>query len=320
VKTTDAALLERFEDCCRRAGIRRQPALLISSAVRIPATAGLWRRRILLPPGLFDRLTDREQRSVLLHELAHVRCRDVASNWVLALVQILHWFNPAIRLAIGRLKVDREMARDAMVLRWMTGGDAALCREQYARTLLNLTESLSTGPRCLAMAAGLAGICTPAAAFTAGRFGRGSALKRRLKMIRRSATDAKRSMLVGSLLIAALVCCTLTRAQSRPEAPAPGGPNPTSSVERKTADGSTLEDLEAEARDLINKGRFDEALTIVEFTPEIGTTNMPSTRGLTYSTKLRLRKNFGANRMRRFKGSLIWFFPKLVSTPSACRM
>lgn len=262
---TDAPLLSRFHECCRRAGIRRCPELLITDAVRIPATAGIWRLRILLPPGIFDGLSDQQQRSVLLHELAHVKCHDVLANWALALAQNIHWFNPAIRWAIGRLKVDREMARDAMVLRWIVGDDETVGRDQYARTLLNLTETLCAGPRCLGMAAGLAGVCTPAARLTSGSFGRNSALKRRLQMIRSSGRQVGRSTLLGSLLVLALVSCTLTRAQT-PPAPATqraNSPQPPIVGERKIAD-SDEEMLAGEVRALITLHKYEEALTVVK--------------------------------------------------------
>jgi beta-lactamase regulating signal transducer with metallopeptidase domain len=265
---TDAALLDRFRECCRRARVRRPPELLMTDAVRIPATAGLGRPRILLPPGLFDGLSDQQQRSVLFHELAHVKCRDVLSNWVLAMAQIIHWFNPAIAWAIGRLKLDREMARDAMALRWIAGDDATVGREQYARTLLNLTESLSAGPRCLGMAAGLAGICTPAARFISGGFGRGSALKRRLQMIRTSGHKVARSTILGTLLAVALISCTLTRAQDPPAprpAPAPATNPPAPTVEERQVGPSDKDDmLVGEARDLIAQHKYDEALTILK--------------------------------------------------------
>lgn len=261
---TDVTLLDRFRECCDRARIGRPPELLITRAVRIPATAGLWRPRILLPPGLFEGLSDQQQRAVLLHELAHYKCRDVLSNWVLAAAQIIHWFNPAIAGAIGRLKVDREMARDAMALRWIENQDASVEREQYARTLLDLTESLSTGPRCLGMAAGLAGICTPEAGFTSGSFGHASALKRRLQMIRTSDHSVRRSTLLGTLLVAVLVVCTLTRAQER-SAPAPAtSPAPANVLqERQTGPSGSDEMLVAEARALITSHKYDEAITVL---------------------------------------------------------
>lgn len=222
---TDPCLLERFGECCRLAGISHAPALLTTDAVRVPSAAGIWRHRILLPPGLFDTLSAEEQRSILLHELAHVRCRDVACNWILAAVQIVHWFNPTIRLALGRMKADREIARDAMVLASVTPGNGPCAPEQYARTLLNLTESLSFARRCPGVTAGLAGICSQPASVSQ-LFGCRSGLQRRIKMIANFHKCRAQSSLPGLLLTLSLASCTLTRAQNPGQRPTPPKPSP----------------------------------------------------------------------------------------------
>jgi beta-lactamase regulating signal transducer with metallopeptidase domain len=222
---TDPLLLGRFADCCRLAGVSPAPALMMTDAVRVPSAAGVWRHRILLPPELFERLSEQEQRTVLLHELAHVRCHDVAGNWILALVQIVHWFNPVIRLALVRMKADREIARDAMVLRCIKPSQSSWAAEQYAQTLVNLTESLSFARRCPGVAAGLAGICSPPASVSQ-LFGSRSALKRRIKMIGNFHKCSARSSLPGLLLALCLASCTLTQAQNPAQGPTPPKPPP----------------------------------------------------------------------------------------------
>jgi bla regulator protein BlaR1 len=96
--------------------------------------AGVRHPTILLPPGLTDRLTPEQLRFVFLHELAHVRRHDPLAEWLLALLTALHWFNPAVWIAARLYRADREIARDAMVLR-AVGPDRRL---DYGRTLLTL--------------------------------------------------------------------------------------------------------------------------------------------------------------------------------------
>ena len=132
----DSAILSLRDVCCREIGLSRRPEILISDVVAAPAAAGVWRARILLPDGLLQTLSPTDLRAVLLRELAHIRCRDVAGNWLLAVLHIIHWFNPLLWLAFGRLQADREIARDAMVPRGhcqsrnarAAGTDARLCR------------------------------------------------------------------------------------------------------------------------------------------------------------------------------------------------
>ena len=44
-------------------------------------------------------LDDRQLRMIMLHELAHVRRRDVAFNWIVVLIRPAHWWNPIYWLA-----------------------------------------------------------------------------------------------------------------------------------------------------------------------------------------------------------------------------
>jgi beta-lactamase regulating signal transducer with metallopeptidase domain len=260
---TDPLLLGRFAECCRLAGVSPAPALMMTDAVRVPSAAGVWRHRVLLPPGLFERLSEQEQRSVLLHELAHVRCRDVASNWIQALVRILHWFNPAIRLALARMKADREIARDAMVLRSIASDQSSGAAEQYARTLLNLTESLSFARRCPGMAAGLAGICSPPASVSQ-LFGSRSGLKRRIKMIGNFHKCSARSSLPGLLLAVSLASCTLTRAQNPAQGSTPPKPplaaSAASQPDRTLSLAGAINEAKEVKRDDASHKEPDEAL------------------------------------------------------------
>jgi len=72
-------------------GLRRLPRLVVTDAVGAPALARPWRPEILLPLAMLESLDDRRLRHVLLHELAHWRRGDLWVNWVLCVLQALHW-------------------------------------------------------------------------------------------------------------------------------------------------------------------------------------------------------------------------------------
>lgn len=117
-------------------GVRRPVELAETTRISSPAISGWWRPRILLPVGLLRRLSVDETRFLFLHELAHVKRGDIALNWLLAAVQILHWFNPFVWLALRRLLSVREEVCDDLVLRRCFMGAA----REYGLTLIRILE------------------------------------------------------------------------------------------------------------------------------------------------------------------------------------
>lgn len=101
-----------------------------------PALIGLWRPQVALPIDFEARFTPAERRLILSHEEAH---RGRGDNWInlLALaVCLLHWFNPLLWWAFGRLQRDEELACDALVLRRAAAGDW----QAYAQALLKVQD------------------------------------------------------------------------------------------------------------------------------------------------------------------------------------
>jgi beta-lactamase regulating signal transducer with metallopeptidase domain len=273
-RVTDPALLALLAQTSHEVGLSNPPPLLVTDAVRSPATAGVWRPMLLVPRGLLESLSVAEQRAVLLHELAHVRCHDVAVNWLLAILQAFHWFNPFIWFAFSRLRAEREVARDAMVLgitsSTESGGDESAARA-YARTLLMLAERMSTavagGPGggtvvALAGRASTAGIVGEGGQpFAAGLFGRGPHLHQRLKMITRFRTNARGLTLLGPVLFLAIGCGALTS----PKRAAPvdaGAPPAQTAVKNLPTLGDDAKSRDEVVTSLAEQGRAGQPLTV----------------------------------------------------------
>src|SRR5690606_27519903 len=82
---------------------------------------------------------------VLLHELAHLKRWDLMTNWLMAVAQAVHWFNPLVCLALRQMRVERELACDEMVLRATSeGGDDG--GRAYGETILRLLEGVKSRP------------------------------------------------------------------------------------------------------------------------------------------------------------------------------
>jgi hypothetical protein len=104
---------------------------------------GVWRIHLLLPETALKLLCDQEWRLVFLHEMTHIRNCDTVLNAFLIAVQFLHWFNPLVWIGLNRLRADRELVCDAVVVERLEEAE----RLGYARVLLRLAEAISNGPR-----------------------------------------------------------------------------------------------------------------------------------------------------------------------------
>ncbi len=115
-----------------------------------PALYGCWRPRLLLPTGFAQKFSPGELGYIFLHELAHVRRRDLPVNWLLSLLSAVHWFNPLVWLAFARWRADRELACDALALEAAGPGH----NTAYGQTILRLLEGFLPQP----LTPGLVGI------------------------------------------------------------------------------------------------------------------------------------------------------------------
>ena len=125
-------------------------AILESSRVKGPCVLGFLHPRLVLPKGIVRELSSAELRLVFLHELAHLSRRDLALNWVLAAVEIIHWFNPLVWFVTRQLRADREEDCDARALASQPGAGRA-----YGEVILKLLERVPTEVRPLGSAIGV---------------------------------------------------------------------------------------------------------------------------------------------------------------------
>lgn len=106
-----------------------------------PAVIGLWRSRIVLPADFDSRYSELERDLVLRHERAHLARRDPLANLAAAALRCLYWFNPLLHYAVGRFRLDQELAVDAAVL-----GQRPDARRSYADAMLKTQLMLDPPP------------------------------------------------------------------------------------------------------------------------------------------------------------------------------
>jgi type II secretory pathway component GspD/PulD (secretin)/beta-lactamase regulating signal transducer with metallopeptidase domain len=148
---TDAENLSAgLESAKKLAGLSAHVRLKIVDAEMSPAVCGLFRPVVLLPRALAEKLSAEQLRAVLLHEIFHLRRRDVWLNCAQALLQIFYWWHPLLWVANARIRRVREEAVDDAVM--LALRDEA---ETYAPTLLEVAKLALRRPL---MSLGLVGI------------------------------------------------------------------------------------------------------------------------------------------------------------------
>jgi beta-lactamase regulating signal transducer with metallopeptidase domain len=116
------------------------PKLIETSLADSPGLFGFFRPILLVPRGLAQKLSETELEYIFLHELGHLRRWDLAVNFLMAVAQATHWFNPVVWLVCRQMRLERELACDRLALE-ETGGSASAL--SYGETILKLLGTLS---------------------------------------------------------------------------------------------------------------------------------------------------------------------------------
>lgn len=141
----DAAISDETRRQATRLGLARSVRVLIRQGLDVPFTWGFRRPVLLLPQGFSSWPSDR-RRTVLQHELAHIRRHDCLTQLLGRVGLALHWFNPLAWLAERRLRVESERACDDIVLRaGSRPADYASCLIEVARTLTRARRAPACG-------------------------------------------------------------------------------------------------------------------------------------------------------------------------------
>ena len=210
-RVTDARVLGLFEECRRQMGVTARPMLMIAHGIECPIVCGIANLRMFIPTGKLALLSSTALRHIFLHELAHLKRRDLPVALLTSGLQALHWFNPFVWYGFHRMRQDREFACDALALSCMPPEEA----DDYGRTLIKLMEGRAHPMRL----AGAAAILEHE-----------SQLKRRIEMIMQHDSTAYRLPWMGLAVFALCAVLSLTRASA----------NPPSSTKEKAAGNSRV--------------------------------------------------------------------------------
>jgi beta-lactamase regulating signal transducer with metallopeptidase domain len=189
-------LFDLLGSCMQLMRVRRSIEIVSVPQLAVPALFGWRRPRLLAPPEVLQKLSEEELRMIFLHELAHLKRHDILLNWLMVFVGALHWFNPLVWLALRRLRADREMVCDAMVLERLQASE----RWVYGNTLVKLLDDFSG-----------AGFCPSLVPVINNK----QEIKRRVIMIAKFKSTGRAAAFVSAAAVLALCAFTFTRAADK---------------------------------------------------------------------------------------------------------
>ncbi|MBU3804618.1 MAG: BlaR1 family beta-lactam sensor/signal transducer [Candidatus Cellulosilyticum pullistercoris] len=132
----DVKIIGLFEKCKRELDISKDLIVGESGLVYSSMTFGLKKTYIVFPLVMTHQLSESELYHIFLHELSHYKNKDIIINEVMCFFQIIYWFNPFVRLAFKKMRLDREINCDVSVLQRLKEENYI----QYGKTIINCAE------------------------------------------------------------------------------------------------------------------------------------------------------------------------------------
>lgn len=137
VNQSSALVEARWQSClaegCDLLQLGCRPDLRSKKGLRSPVVSGIFRPVILMPEDA-DRWKEETCKMAILHELGHLKRRDLWLRFAAEVTCALHWYNPLVWWMKSRLLTQCEYACDARVVA------AGVSRKRYLAALCDVLE------------------------------------------------------------------------------------------------------------------------------------------------------------------------------------
>jgi beta-lactamase regulating signal transducer with metallopeptidase domain len=131
VAIDDEALVMDMVRVAKQVGVIQSMEIRQTDQLQTAAVIG-WRRPRMLVPADWTTWDSAARRAILAHEMAHVRRGDFFCNAIAQLALVINYIQPLAHRLIGHLRLEQELAADAMAAR-VTGD-----RQKYLELLATL--------------------------------------------------------------------------------------------------------------------------------------------------------------------------------------
>jgi len=190
-KSKNTRIASILKSCQKLMHVRRNITILTTNRLRTPSLYGFLKVKILISEAYMKNLSDDEIKYIFLHELSHYKRKDILLNWIIVLLQIIHFFNPIIWYAFYKIHEDCEISCDAAALKYVKKEHY----QDYGSTIIKLLRLFSESNFI---------------PVTAGISKNKSSYKRRIIMISNFKKSSRIKTFISLTLIAAIAITGLT--------------------------------------------------------------------------------------------------------------
>ncbi|OAA93943.1 M56 family metallopeptidase [Clostridium coskatii] len=185
-----------LNNCLNIMNINKSVSLIYPYKSIGPCLCGLIKPTIFIPQNIIKNISEDEFKHIIIHELCHLKRKDLLINWIIIILNTVYWFNPIIRYGFYKMKQDCETSCDAYALRYL-GIDRNI---NYGNTIIKILQLENTTPSLITSA--------PMAV-------NNSEIKRRITMISKHKKNSLKNIICGILVIAAITTVGLTSGISK---------------------------------------------------------------------------------------------------------
>lgn len=179
--------------------IQRKICVSSCSSIQMPMVIGIIKPHILLPSNMVDKLERKYLEPILLHEVCHIKRKDIVKNYLYIIANALHWFNPLVWIGIKKMQEDMEFACDQRVLGLLDKEQ----RTQYCESLLHATRFMKQSkiPQLVTS------LCS----------NKSNLKERVIKMVNPQKKSRKAAIIIIALAMVMVLTCFTTACQPTPE-------------------------------------------------------------------------------------------------------
>ena len=136
-------IIEYFLSKCRELNLKNKIDILSMDEKMLvgPTVVGLFNPKILLPHKIIKQWTLEDIEPLIVHELVHIKQRDLYINWIQIIVQIIFFFNPFVWYANWKIRDIREQVCDDIAIKYTDNK-----RKTYSMSILNVIGIIFSEP------------------------------------------------------------------------------------------------------------------------------------------------------------------------------